>query len=131
MSQIVFVPDPVEWERFVHHRTGVVQSDMGKKAQRLQRLARRQVGVETGALRRSIHVSFRRSLVGPEWLIGSENRIALLHHNGAKPHIITPKRARVLRFSSKGRIVYARLVHHPGTRPNRYLTDNLRRVVND
>jgi hypothetical protein len=62
-------------------------------------------------------------------VIGSDNRIALMHHQGTRPHIIMPRRAQTLRFYSRGRIVYSKLVHHPGTKPNRYLTDNLRRVI--
>jgi hypothetical protein len=61
--------------------------------------------------------------------VGSGNRIALMHHNGTRPHFIRPRRAQTLRFYSHGRIVYSQLVFHPGTRPNRYLTDNLSRVV--
>ena len=38
---------------------------------------------------------------------------------------ITPDTAEVLRFSSRGRIVYTRVVRHPGTKPNKYLADNL------
>jgi hypothetical protein len=53
----------------------------------------------------------------------------LMHHQGTRPHIIVPRRAQTLRFYSRGRIVYSKLVHHPGTKPNRYLTDNLRRVI--
>jgi len=35
---------------------------------------------------------------------------------GTRPHMIFPRRARVLRFEVGGRTVFARYVHHPGTR---------------
>lgn len=37
---------------------------------------------------------------------------------GSRPHIIRPRSARALRFNVGGRVIYARVVHHPGTRPN-------------
>lgn len=59
--------------------------------------------------------------------VGSYDPIALMHHEGTVPHDIVPRRATWLVFYSLrvGRVVYAKRVHHPGTRPNRYLTDSL------
>jgi hypothetical protein len=57
--------------------------------------------------------------------IGSDNEIALLHHNGSRPHAISARGPQVMRFSNRGRMVYSRQVAHPGTKPNRYLSDNL------
>ncbi|QOR55432.1 MAG: tail component [Phage 71_18] len=49
---------------------------------------------------------------------------------GTRPHIIRPRRARVLVFTARdGSTVYARIVHHPGTRAYRILETALRRVV--
>jgi hypothetical protein len=46
---------------------------------------------------------------------------------GTRPHVIRPVRARMLRFTTKqGQVVFAREVHHPGTKPYRILTDALR-----
>jgi len=86
--------------------------------------AKRQVGVDSGQLMNSIQLIHRRVGAYQELVIESENKIALLHHEGTRPHSITagPK---MLRFSSRGRTVYTHHVNHPGTRPNRYLTDNL------
>jgi hypothetical protein len=61
-------------------------------------------------------------------LVGSNDEIALLHHEGTQPHLIRPRRAPALVFWSTraGRVISTKLVRHPGTRPNRYLTDALR-----
>jgi hypothetical protein len=53
---------------------------------------------------------------------------------GARPHIIRPRNAKVLRFFSKkaGRVVFARFVRHPGNRPYKFLynaTDAAYRVM--
>lgn len=109
------------------------QGDVGKylrkRAMLLQTLAKKQVGVKTGSLKRSIRYQIVRDSRGLIATVGANNRIALMHHNGTKPHIILPRNAQTLRFYSHGRIVYSKLVHHPGTKPNRYLTDNLSRAV--
>lgn len=108
---------------------GMVGRHLARCAAKLKLLAKAQVGVKTGALKGSINYRITRSSRGLVALIGSDNKIALMHHQGTRPHIIVPKRAQTLRFYSRGRIVYAQIVHHPGTRPNRYLTDNLRKVI--
>jgi hypothetical protein len=87
--------------------------------------AKNQVGVKTGRLKASIHMRQERAPFGQQIRIGSPLSYALMHHEGTRPHIITPDRAEVLRFSSRGRIVYARSVRHPGTKPNKFLTNNL------
>jgi hypothetical protein len=41
---------------------------------------------------------------------------------GTRPHIIRPVNASVLAFqSASGKMVFTRLVHHPGTKPNPWL----------
>lgn len=125
-----FTRDPVGWYGFTQAPNGAIQTDMRNRAMRLRRYARAQVGVDSHRLQRSIDVTLKMGPSGTEWWVGSNVRYALAHHQGTKPHYIYPDRARVLRFSSRGKIVYAARVLHPGTKPNRYLTDNLRRVVN-
>lgn len=88
-------------------------------------LASRQVGVETGALKRSIKMEHKSARYGQELKIGSRNNIAYLHHEGTKPHLIKPKNSPQLVFMSKGRVIRTQLVRHPGTRPNKYLSDQL------
>lgn len=99
-----------------------------KKGKMVEMAAKRQVGVRTGALRSSIHMRHGIDSGGQYVTVGSDLPYARGHHEGTKPHIIRPRKAQVLRFSNNGRIVYARKVNHPGTKPNRYLTDNLRLV---
>jgi hypothetical protein len=58
--------------------------------------------------------------------IGSNKNYAYIHHEGTRPHIITPTKAKALRFTSGRRVIYTRMVKHPGTKPNRYLSNQLR-----
>lgn len=48
---------------------------------------------------------------------------------GTRPHRIVARRAKALRFEVGGRIVFAKSVRHPGTRPNNFLLDALRRAL--
>lgn len=45
--------------------------------------------------------------------------------DGTPPHIIRPRQARALRFVAGGRVVFARQVRHPGTRPNDFILRSL------
>ena len=98
---------------------------MERAGQRVAAAARIQVGKVTGGLAASIHHQMRRAHGLPEVIVGSDNRISLIHHEGTRPHAIKARNAEFLRFSSNGRIVYDRAILHPGTKPNRYLTDNI------
>jgi hypothetical protein len=86
--------------------------------------AKRQVGKNTGLLAASIGMSQSLTPTGQQVKIGSPVSYALIHHEGSRPHVIRANGG-MLRFTSKGRIVYTRAVMHPGTRPNRYLSDHL------
>lgn len=124
-----FVMDKVAYDEMTKSPTGMVGRHLGRIGARLRLLARAQAGVKTGALKASMNYKVTRNSHGLHVLVGSSNKIALMHHQGTRAHIIVPRRAQTLRFYSHGRIVYAQIVHHPGTRPNRYLTDNLHKVI--
>lgn len=126
MSEIVIKFNNAEVQRVLNGPNGNVRKYLIKKAIIVTARAKAQVGVETGALKKSIGWRYGRGVAGPYVEIGSRLRHAYLHHEGTRPHFITPKKARVLSFSSRGQVIYTHRVKHPGTRPNRYLTDNLR-----
>ncbi len=108
---------------------GEVGRWLRKRGTMIQSAAKAQVGVKTGALKASIKLIHERTVFGQMLTIGSPLSYALMHHEGTRPHVITPKNAKMLRFTSKGRVVYARTVLHPGTRPNKYLADNLYMIL--
>lgn len=124
-----FVVNQVAYKELTESPTGMTGMWLRRRALRLQMLAQIQVGKKTGKLKNDIKYKVVRDSRGLIATVGANNKIALMHHNGTRPHIILPKRAQTLRFFSRGRIVYAKVVHHPGTKPNKYLTDNLSRVI--
>lgn len=126
-----FVPNKAELNKLKYSPNGMVGTYLKGRAQRLSALAKAQVGVDTGDLKRSIHYKIVRNGNDLIARVGSEDRKALMHHNGTRPHIIRARKAQALRFKQHGKIVYAKVVNHPGTKPNRYLTDNLQKVIDD
>ena len=113
----------------------LLNSQRGPVAGHVREVGRRTVvaakslsGVRTGRLKRSIKMERDRS--NPREyavLVGSDVRHALVHHQGARPHVITAKRpGGMMKFRRGGTTVYARQVSHPGHRGNKYLTRALR-----
>ena len=126
----VYVPNAAGWAHVTQSKEGPVGRELLKRGEKLRVYAVKQVGKgKTGSLARSIHVSLREGPTGLYARVGSSNRVALIHHQGTRPHVILPEHGQLLRFPMHGRIVYLKKIMHPGTKPNRYLFDNLRRVA--
>jgi hypothetical protein len=120
----------VKLQNFLNGRLTPVGRHLHKKGKLVERAAKAQVGVDTRRLRKSIHMRHHIGATGQYVKITASTPYALMHHEGTRPHIITPKNGPVLRFTGKtGASVHARVVRHKGTKPNRYLTDNLRLVL--
>lgn len=105
---------------------GDVGRDLFKRSVKVAAAARRQVGVKSGKLRTSIKVSSHSATsYGQKYSVGSDVSYALIHHEGSRPHVILPVRAQNLVFISRGKLIVTNRVNHPGTKPNKYLSDNL------
>lgn len=86
--------------------------------------------VDTGRLRASIRIESRRLLsLRSVYTIGSDVSYAAYVHDGTRPHQIRPRNAKALRFVIGGRVVYARVVNHPGTRARPFLDRALREIT--
>jgi hypothetical protein len=113
-------------DRLLIQEGGPIGQYLKRKGNEILVSARARVGVRTGALRASLHMRHMRDSRGQQIWIGSNLKYALAHHEGTKPHVITPKSGKMLRFVSRGTVVYAHAVNHPGTKANKYLADALR-----
>jgi hypothetical protein len=122
---VKFVPNAPVMDYVLNNPAGMVGRHLANRGRMIVVAAKAQVGVSTGRLKASIHMRHSRDMRGQYVKIGSNLNYARIHHEGTKPHLIVANRAQVLRFTSGGRVVYTRAVKHPGTRPNKYLTDNL------
>ena len=111
---------------------GVVGRSLTRRGRKILAAAGLQVGVDTGELLKSLKITTHsRSTRGQFIMVGSKLNYAYMHHEGTKPHIIAPRRSQVMVFASKGNVIYTTSVKHPGTKPNRYLTDNLYLALKD
>lgn len=124
-EQTDLVLDKTAINNMMYGGRGEVVEDLKRRARLIYLASQRQVGVDTGNLKQSGRISYHTRGIIPEVWITYHDDIALLHHEGSRPHAIEARGPKMLRYSSRGRIAYARRVEHPGTEPNRYLSDNL------
>jgi hypothetical protein len=135
-----FQADPVKLAQFLRGPNGPVLRRMIEDGELVKREAQRLVGVYrppdaySAANRRRRPGTLRDSIVKrvhagaqPYVEVGSDDPIALIHHEGTVPHVIRARRApRLVFFWGKvGKVVAFKSVNHPGTKPNRYLTNAL------
>jgi hypothetical protein len=121
--------EPGRIERMLRLPDGMVYRNMERRVRRVEAEARR---LAPGSMGRgnNLRVALQR---GP----GGEFRgVVSVHHPavlyvlfGARPHLIRPIRAQALRFTVGGRVVYAKLVHHPGYQGRNFLAMALRSAL--
>lgn len=134
------VLDPRKLAELLRSPQGVVARRLIEDAELVKQEAQRRVGVydpppegpprarRPGTLRDSIVKRVVTTAGGDIAVeVGSSDPIALIHHEGTEPHIIAARNAPRLVFywSVAGGVVAFTHVNHPGTKPNRYLTDSL------
>lgn len=105
---------------------GDVGRTLKKRADRVVMAAKMQVGVQTGRLRRSIktydHIKTGSTIQALK--IGSSVYYGYWHHEGTRPGFY--KRKTII-ASPRGGVRTMRHRHvHKGTRPNRFLSDNVK-----
>jgi hypothetical protein len=116
-------------DNFLNNPNGEVGRFLKGKGNEILTVARARVGVRTGKLRTSLHMRHMRDPRGQHIWVGSSLDYALAHHEGTGPRVITPKSGKMLRFVSRGQVVYAHSVNHPGTKANRYLSEALKAKI--
>jgi hypothetical protein len=116
-------------DKLLNSTDGEVGRYLSKVGDDVRTIARTRVGVRTNLLRSTIHKRHFRDPRGQYVLIGNDASYAYYHHEGTRPRIIEATSAKVLRFVSRGRVVFAHQVLHKGNRPNRYLLDALKDVI--
>lgn len=108
---------------------GMMGKNMRGRAEGLKTRAVADAPYRTGELKRAITTWYGTSGGELEARVGANpappaslRGYGYFMHEGTKPHVIRPVRARALKFRVGGRVVYAAVVRHPGTRPRPYLT---------
>lgn len=133
--------DPVKLAEFMRSSQGPVIRHMIEQGERVKIKAQELVGVyeppdaysaanrkrRPGTLRDSIVKRVADVNGQPAVIVGSDDPIALWHHEGTQPHVVVPrtKPRLVFYWPKAGAVVSFLRVNHPGTRPNRFLTKAL------
>jgi hypothetical protein len=145
-TDVTFVPDLKAWQKNFKswNPSGVLGGWMTTKMKVVQTLAiaeapgpgktpRNRTGhnYATGDLESSISVGHGSWGAGElEGTVVAAPKHAIFVHNGTKPHIILPKRAKVLKFKSRrGLTVFAKKVNHPGTSANPFMKRALDQAI--
>lgn len=106
--------------------------DAGRVARETERRAKELAGilvnVRTGRYRAGFKAKPGFSLRGPKWTVYNDVSYAPVIEEGSRPHVIRPRRAKALRFRVGGQVVYAKIVHHPGTKAQHVLARAVREV---
>jgi hypothetical protein len=118
--------DPTLIERALRRPGGIGARFLQRRAERVATRARE---LAPGTLANHITTRVEDTGRGLAAYVISEHPATQYVIYGTRPHIIRPRRARVLRFRVDGRTVYAGVVHHPGTRPNDFLGRALREAL--
>lgn len=114
-------------ERMLRLPGGLVYRNMER---RLRRVETQAIRTAPGSMGRTIRAQIQRGPGGDfRGVINVRHPAALFVTLGTRPHQIRPVRAKALRFMVDGRVVYATLVNHPGTKPNDFLKDALRAAL--
>lgn len=112
-------------ERLLRLPGGPVHRNMERRVRRVEAEARRRAPGSMGR-GNNIRVAIQRGPGGEFRGIVTVAHPAVLYIlHGTRPHLIRPRRAQALRFTVGGRVVYAKLVRHPGTRANNFLAASL------
>ncbi|QNL30149.1 tail assembly chaperone [Gordonia phage Mariokart] len=109
----------------------ILQRQMRDLTRKIANQARQRVPVRTGNLGRSI-LEDPVTMAGPfrvEGGVTAHAHYAAAVEKGTRPHVIRARNADALHFKVGGRDIFAREVHHPGTRPRPFLQNAADQVI--
>ncbi|GGZ23254.1 hypothetical protein GCM10010387_15460 [Streptomyces inusitatus] len=109
--------------RALRLRSGIPARRLAARTERTARFAEQEAPGSMGSL---ITSTVEDGPDGLQGVITSTHYATRFVLDGTRPHLIRPRRKRALRFEVGGRVVFAALVRHPGTRANNFLLRALR-----
>jgi hypothetical protein len=105
--------------RMLNGPSGPVAWNLEQRGKRVGRRARQ---LAPGSMKRKIKVNMESGHVRIE----CTHPATLYVIKGTRPHMIRPSTKKALKFKIGGRTVFARVVNHPGNKPNNFLLAALR-----
>lgn len=116
--------DPGRITRLLRLRGGLAERGLRRRTERVARIAEQEA---PGRMGDYITWKITEGPRGLQGVIVCDHPAVRYVLDGTRPHLIRPRRAKALRFEVGGRVVYAKLVRHPGTKANDFLGRALRR----
>lgn len=110
--------DPGLLRRLLRRRGGAVERSLAKRTQRVAEIAQREAPGHMGDF---VTWKITEGPKGLQGVVVCNHPAVLLVLKGTVPHLIRPRRKQFLRFEVDGRVVYTKLVRHPGTKPNDFM----------
>lgn len=141
MNTVRLIMDGAAMARMTKGPGGLVWNHLERKAKRVQAAARVQAPVRTGCLRASILPRPVEEVPGGLGIrivsdttpcSPSRTSYSLFVHEGTQPHTIVGNPILAFHWANGPNgpgTYFFRSVHHPGTKANRFLTDNLHFAV--
>lgn len=115
--------DPGRIAQLLRARGGIAHRRMSARTERVANIARNEA---PGSMGNYIDWKVTEGPRGLQGVITCDHPAVRWVHEGARPHLIRPRRAKALRFEVNGQVVFTQLVRHPGNRANPFLTRALR-----
>lgn len=116
--------EPGRLARLLRARGSIAYRRISQRTERVARIAEAEA---PGSMGRYISWKVQEGPRGLEGVIVCDHPAVRYVLDGTRPHLIRPRRPKgVLRFEVDGRVVFTRLVRHPGTRPNDFMARALR-----
>lgn len=109
--------------RFLRLRGGIVERNLARRTSRVADIAR---SLAPGTMPQYIDWHIQEGRDGLQGVITCDHPATLYVLEGTRPHLIRARRGKALRFEIDGQVVFAKVVRHPGTRPNNFLGQALR-----
>jgi hypothetical protein len=138
-AQVKLVMDNKVLDGLLRGEGGPVYTDLMRRATILQKAATMQIALGTsgdsgpgGHLKYTVVKRIQPNSSGKVLMavwVGSNHPRAMMYHEGTSAHVINARGDKPLHFQLDGMDVYAMSVQHPGTAPNKYLTDNIQLVA--
>lgn len=116
--------DPGRISRLLRLRGGRTERKLAERTARVARYAEQEA---PGTMGQYITWKIQPGPRGLQGVIQCSHPAVRFVIEGTRPHLIRPRRAKALRFEVGGRVTYAKVVRHPGTRANPFLQRALRR----
>lgn len=117
---IAFEP-AINWLAAINNKIGSsLAAALEESAELVYEYAVENAPMKTGKLKNSIK---KKVVLGshPHASVWTSDKKAQWMEFGTRPHTITPKNGKFLRFQAGGRTVFARVVHHPGTKATHFM----------